>query len=350
MGRMRVTAGLFHRGQPLLQRLLGGGLELQVDGRVNMQAAVLLVFGIEQARQLAAHGVERIGFASAGDRLRLDPRGHLFGGLRLRGRKAVFRHHAVQHHVPARERDVGKAERRKLVRPADDGCQHRALVERQVARRFAEIRLRRAFDAVKPAAEKNPVHIEFEDFVLGLGALDPPREGDFQQLAVQRLSFQRIGIAGQLHRHRARALGEIPVAHVPRQRPREAVVIHPVMLVKPVVLAHQQRVEEVPRHLRQRHDDAVLAMQPAHFLAMHIVNDRPLGHRAQLPEIVTTRQARIHHPHPDPCHPRQPARDDPQSQRPAQPPRQPADPPAGAGHVTRGFFRAFRATHHGNIR
>ena len=57
----------------------------------------------------------------------------------------------------------GIAGRRKPRRRLDEAGQHRGFGERHLARRLAEIALRRRFDAIGAGAEIDAVEIELED-------------------------------------------------------------------------------------------------------------------------------------------------------------------------------------------
>ena len=84
--------------------------------------------------------------------------------------------------------------------------QHRGLGRRDFLQRLAEVDLGRRREAVGPLAEKDLVHVELENLVLGQVGFDLPREQDLAEFSGNCLFAGQEEVAGDLHRDGARAL------------------------------------------------------------------------------------------------------------------------------------------------
>ena len=76
--------------------------------------------------------------------------------------------------------------------------QHGGLSQRQIARRDTEIGLRGGLDAGCTGAEIDAVHIEFEDFFLGIVLFQPDGQNGFLHLAAQGLVGGEEQVLGHL--------------------------------------------------------------------------------------------------------------------------------------------------------
>src|SRR5687767_510224 len=89
----------------------------------------------------------------------------------------------------------------------DQTREERALRERQLRRRLAEVRMRSGLDAVDAAAEVDRVQVHLEDLALGVLTFDLPRDARFLDLAGQRPGGTwEIQVLRQLLRDRRPAL------------------------------------------------------------------------------------------------------------------------------------------------
>jgi hypothetical protein len=120
----------------------------------------------------------------------------------------------------------------------------------QLVHRLVEIEKRRRRNAVGAEAEIDFVQIEFEDLLLGIGALDLEREQRFLDLALERdLVGQKevlgdlLGDGGGALRSTARAVG----LHVEDAGAGDAGEVEAVVLIEVLVL---RRDEGVDHHLR----------------------------------------------------------------------------------------------------
>ena len=95
---------------------------------------------------------------------------------------AVFQQ-AVDHVIAALDRAVAVAHRMQRRGCLGQRRQIGGLRDREFVHRFVEIDQRRRGDAVSAEAEIDFIEIEFEDAVLGIGALDAHRQQGFLDLA-----------------------------------------------------------------------------------------------------------------------------------------------------------------------
>src|SRR5207342_1794039 len=123
---------------------------------------------------------------------------------------------------------------------------------------FAEVSARRRLDTVQAVAEIDLVEIEPEDLLLGVDALETRRENQLLDLAPVGLVRRQEALAGELLRDRAAALGAAVVPYVRQRRRGDAHEIEPVMIEEALVLNRSNRLDEIGRHFRQRHLDALL--------------------------------------------------------------------------------------------
>src|SRR5207245_9319251 len=98
----------------------------------------------------------------------------------------------------------------------------RALGQRHVARRFAEVTTRRRFCAVEPAAEINPVQVKLHDLLFADRVFDAARQKNFDQLALDSALLERKGVARELLWHGTRALSHMTRGQVLQGRAHDA--------------------------------------------------------------------------------------------------------------------------------
>ncbi len=84
--------------------------------------------------------------------------------------------------------------------------QHRCLCRRHFLERLAKIDLGRRREAIGPLTEKDLVHVELENLVLGQIGFDLPREQDLTELSGNCLFAGQEEVPGDLHRDGAGAL------------------------------------------------------------------------------------------------------------------------------------------------
>ena len=140
-------------------------------------------------------------------RVRLDEVGLLLLRLLRRGRVEVaVLDHLVEHGRLALLCGLQVVERRVVVRALRDAGEHRALVERQVLDVLAEVRAGRGLHAVGALAEVDLVEVELEDLGFRVLVLEPQRQEDFLDLALQRAVLRQVRILGELLRDGRAAL------------------------------------------------------------------------------------------------------------------------------------------------
>src|SRR5690606_35463216 len=93
---------------------------------------------------------------------------------------------------------LGIADRIDARGPLHRAGEDRRLAKREIARRLAEITLRRRLDAGGAVAEEDAVEIELEDLLLGVVLLEPQRQQCLLRLALQRLLGAEEQVLGEL--------------------------------------------------------------------------------------------------------------------------------------------------------
>src|SRR6516162_7134413 len=101
--------------------------------------------------------------------------------------------------------------------------------------RFAEITLRRPFDAVGAGAEIDAIEIKFENLRLSEFVFEPQREHDLLKLAVDGAFLGEEQILRQLLRDGRAALRRAAAKHVGNQRARDAERIDAAMGVEAAI-------------------------------------------------------------------------------------------------------------------
>ena len=180
--------------QALLQRRLDHPLQLGVDGRAHR----IGVGGdrLDPGRRLGLAG-------DLVDEVEADVAARLVGGERRQCGQtpAVLLGHgdpvllqAAEHIGEPLLRPPGMAVRTVEVRPLGQPGQQRALFEREVLHRLAEIALRRHLDSPGAAAEEDEVEIKLEDLVLAERPLQPGGDDHLADLALvgQVLAHQQV--------------------------------------------------------------------------------------------------------------------------------------------------------------
>ena len=150
-----------------------------------------------------------------------------------------------------------------IVRDADDAG---ALRERQLRRRFAEVRLRRGVDAVAAPAEVHDVQIPFDDFFFVIRLFEFERLEDLQQLALDGDIVLLREVLDELLRDGGAA--EV-VAHGQEhvhERAGGAVPVHALVPVKALVLNGDGRVLHVLRDVLVIDPDTVFRAGEGHEL------------------------------------------------------------------------------------
>ena len=166
---------------------------------------------------------------------------------------AIF-HQAIDHVIAALDRPVAvshRMQRRRCLRQCGEVSRFR---DRKLIHRLVEIHQRCRGHAVSAKTEINLVEIEFENFVLGIGPLDPHRQQGFLDLAGERhfvgqkkVLRDLLGNSGGALRTPVRAI----ILGVEHGRARHAGKVDPAVLVEILVLRRQERVDH---HFRDRLD------------------------------------------------------------------------------------------------
>ena len=214
--------------------------------------ALGLVEGIveEIVRALAVAAIDDVG--------RMQPRRQNLAF----GQEAAL-HHIGQHLVGAgarrRQVDVRGVFRGRL----EQAGEHGAFGERQILDVLAEIEIRRGRDAERAAAHIGAVEIELQDFLLRQVHFQPNRQEGFLDLALDRALVGQEQVLGELLRDGRTALHHGIGLDVLGHGAEQAQEIDAEMVEEAAILGGQHRIDDMVRHLVDRHgvalDDAALA-------------------------------------------------------------------------------------------
>ena len=217
-------------GQPFVDRLRGEMLQVEVDGRVDLEPAAEDLPGAVVGDELLLDVLGEVALAAGRHGQVYVPR--LRQLLRVCGQLFLERDQAlVVHHLEneAPTRLGGLRVRGRVVRA---GARRQAreeggLRERQVARVLAEVDARGHLDPVGAVPEVDGVQVGGEDPVLRPLALELPCEGRLLQLAADRALLLRVRVLDELLRDRRAALDDRLVPDVGPDGAQDAAVVDP---------------------------------------------------------------------------------------------------------------------------
>ena len=237
-----------------------------------------LLAGIERQPDVEAAGVG-LGTVLVEDHLP-GLLGHVLGMHRHLRRRAVAQHllqrrvvllggdeavveHAVDDVALADRRPLGiddrVVRRRRLRQPGE----HRRLGDGDVLERLAEIDLAGRGEAERALAERNMVHVDLENLLLGQQAFDLQRKQHLVDFASKCFFRRQIEIARDLHRDRRCALRAARLAEVGQTGADHAHVVDAAVLIELRVLGGEHRVLHHLRDLADRHEVAPLLAELA---------------------------------------------------------------------------------------
>ncbi len=286
-----VAGALLDRHQAGLERPLGGLLHRRIDRRVDAQPAARDAAPAEAIDQLAPDLLlEVLAERLVALQAVLQVHRRVPGAIERGPVDLPVLEHRRQDDVAAGHRlvhvDGGRPRRRRL----DDAGDQRRFLDGQVGGRLGEVAARRRLDAVEAVAEVDLVQVELEDLLLGIGPLDQRGEDGFLDLAGQAPLEGQEALARQLLRQRRAALGEAPALQVDEDRAHDADHVDAAMVVEALILDRQHRVDEVRRHLRQRHLDALFLEDREDRAIGDVVEDGRLRHVAHAADLAAARQ------------------------------------------------------------
>jgi hypothetical protein len=136
--------------------------------------------------------------------------------------------------------------RRVVARTLDEPAEQRRLADCQLADVLAEVRLGGGLHPVGAAAEVDAVEVHLEDVALGQLGLDPDRQDQLADLALDRSLFgETHDVAGQLLSDGRRALFGAAAAKVRVGGANDADRIEPGVLPEPPILGGDKRLLDV---------------------------------------------------------------------------------------------------------
>ena len=180
---------------------------------------------------------------------------------------------------------------RKPIRSADNSGNHCRFRQIECRRRFSEIALRRLLNSVQTRPEKDPVHIQLQNFFFSKSSVHLPRQCHFNDLSADRFFLHPERVPRQLHGQRARSLNHFAVFGISQTGTHRTNHVNATVLVKTLILASQQRFLKIRRHLRKRNHGPAIAMKIPNHFASNIVDSRFFRHHRNLPKIISTRES-----------------------------------------------------------
>ena len=265
-----------HAVDGLVRRLLDLGREGGVHDEIGVR---FLAVYAHEFLGLVGGGVEiivaRVEHAAIDD---LGGMGHGVLGLGLCDRAGL--HHGAQHDARAALGGGEIAARREHGRRARQRRQHRGLGQGELARRGAEIDMRRPVHAIGAGAQIDAVQIELEDLRLGQRLVE--RRGVEQLLELARegaLRRQEHDLGHLLGDGRA-AGHHMARAHIEPGRAQEPAHVDAVIGPEASVLHRDEGGGQIGRHLFEAQPLADDRAAPAHDLAVRVHKadrDRPVG-------------------------------------------------------------------------
>ena len=267
-------------GEAVLQRLLGGALQLGIDGgahRVGFRGQRLHA---DQGLGFAEQMVDEMetGFAPwllVGH----DARHAGDAGIdRLCAGDLVLLH-SLQHIGKAFAGALRIAVGTEVARPLGHRGQHGALGHGQRRRRLLEVAACGGVDAPGAAAEIDRVEIDLEDFVLAQRRVDARRHDHLADLALVADVVADQQVLGDLLGDGRAALRAAGLRDVGDEGANEPALVDALVLIEPFVLGGDEGALHVFRHLRERHPDAALVglEQLGELVALAVEHDARSG-------------------------------------------------------------------------
>ena len=155
-------------------------------------------------------------------------------------------------------------------RGLEQAGEHRRLGEIDVARRLAEIILRRRLHAERAAAHVGAIEIEAQDLLLGQMVLEPQRQIGFLDLARNRALVGQEQVLGELLGDRRAALHDAAGVGVDGQGAQRADHVDAEMVEEAAILGGQHRLDEMVGQFVEGDRVVVLDAAPADLHAVAI--------------------------------------------------------------------------------
>ena len=275
------------------QRPVGGELLLGAERGLHVQAPGVGFVAVLGKHQLADHLSHVFGVDGVDVGPGLDFEHLIAGGLGL----CVGDETVLQHPVD----DVPLA-RLGASRVADgvvgrgglgQSGEHGGFGNGHILQGFTKVGFRGSGKAVGPVAQKDLVHVDLEDLVLGEHVLELEGQQDFIDLAGERFLGAEVHIARHLHGDGGCALAP-GAAHIGQPRADHAHIVHPAMLVEACVLHCQNGIGHGLGDFFDGGELAALFAELADQLALYRVDaQRQLGPVVR--EVADVRQVGVGH-------------------------------------------------------
>ena len=303
LGQVRLGAAELHTAgaalvsrQPFLQCLLHRALQWRDDGRAHrvgmgrdrVDPADRFGLACNLVDEMEADVAARPLIGHHGRQRRQSPAG-LFA-LRLRAERTVLAH-AAEHVGEPFLRPRRLPIRAEIVRPLGQAGEQRALLQRELLRRLAEIAARRQLDPPGAAPEIDRVEIKLEDLVLAEPALDPRGNDHLADLALVGQVFAHQQVLHDLLGDGRAALRAPGLREVADEGADQAALVDALVLVEALVLGGDEGIAHLLRDIGERnpHPALVLLEHLGETLALAVEHHAGTGQLEAL-ELAVVRQ------------------------------------------------------------
>src|SRR6202012_5153397 len=128
----------------------------------------------------------------------------------------------------------------------------------ELVQSLAEVHLSRGADAVSALAEKDLIHVQGEDFLLGEFSFHEQRNIDLAHFSLHIAPRRQEHVARYLHGDRARPLANSAGAQIGHGRSQNPLPINAMVTKEAIVLGSQKLLKELWRQLVVANRDAPL--------------------------------------------------------------------------------------------
>ena len=243
--------------QSLLQRGLGGLLDLRVDGGAHRVGGVGQALEAGDLLRLAADLIDDvIAVVAPLPRQRGDVELLRHRVLELRVGDDGILVHAAEHIGEPLLRALTLPVRVVVARALGEAGEERAFGQGEILGALAEVAARRQLDAPRRAAEEDGVEVDLQDLVLAQRFLDPRGDdhlADFP-LVADLVADQQV--LRHLLRDGGAALAAVRVGNVADEGADHAALVDALVLVEALVLGGDEGLLHVLRNVGERHPAA----------------------------------------------------------------------------------------------
>ena len=293
-GHALQQRGLLHHR--VLREALQPGVERGADHQpVGVEIDIVRIGPLDQLLAHVGDEVARLADVAVFGALERQHQRRRLEQLVARWLQVAVLDHLRHHQVAALARALGVAHRVVALRALEHADERGALRGVELRGRLVEVGACRHLDAAHVVEKRRDVQVALQNLLLAAGALQAQRGDRLAQLAVQaRLvaDFLREEVARELL-GQCRAALKAAVQDCP-DRADDARRVEAAVLVEAVVLGRDQRVDQVGRHVFERHGRLVGGGEAPDHLAVGR-DDDTRAHRLRAAQLVDGRRREHQH-------------------------------------------------------